>query len=250
MADQEKDPVVHQSLSKPLFIWSAILVLSMAWGLYDELYGIRPWKRYEARFEKLYGRYVKDQMAPEAEIERAIKAQPEYQRLDREMRAEEQKVAPQVAKIKEEVDDLTPKIQALNDPFQEVRGHTGALNYEAEQAGPGSRQDSLRQQIEELKKEVHKIKLPGESQEREMNFDQMDKQLKEWKDRKAFLLQESANYTKPASELRAARDKYLSDRISGASDEVLAGVQTSLEKFDIKIRQIHIKDVDLVDRCE
>ena len=50
MSDQEKDPVVHSSLSKPLFISSALLVLSMVWGLYDEVYGIRPWKGYQARF--------------------------------------------------------------------------------------------------------------------------------------------------------------------------------------------------------
>ena len=59
MSDQEKDPVVHSSLSRPLFIWSALLVLSLIWGLYDEMYGIRPWKGYQARFEKLYSRYLK-----------------------------------------------------------------------------------------------------------------------------------------------------------------------------------------------
>ena len=56
MNDQEKDPVVHSSLSRPLFIWSVLLVLSMVWGLYDEMYGIRPWKGYQARFQKLYTR--------------------------------------------------------------------------------------------------------------------------------------------------------------------------------------------------
>jgi len=249
MADQEKDPVVSSSLSKPLFIWSALLVLSMAWGLYDELYGIRPWKSYEARFEKLYSRYVKDHLGPEADVERAIKAQPEYQRLDREMQAAERSVAPQVGKIKEEVDDLTAKIQALNDPFQEVRGHVGALNYEAEQKGAGHN-ESLLNQIAEVKKETRKVRIPGESEERVMDFNAMDKQLADWKLLKAQKLEESAALTKPANDLRTQRDKYLTDRISGASDEVLMGVQNSLAKFDIKIRQIHIKDVDLVDRCE
>jgi hypothetical protein len=60
MSDQEqdKDPVVGSSLSKPLFIWSALLLLSLGWALYDEVYGIRPWKSYEARFAKLYTRYL------------------------------------------------------------------------------------------------------------------------------------------------------------------------------------------------
>ena len=35
-----------------------------------------------------------------------------------------------------------------------------------------------------------------------------------------------------------------------SSTETIASVQRSLSDFDIKIRQIHVKDVDLVDRCE
>ena len=34
--DQDKDPVVHSTLSGPLFIWSALLLLSLGWALYDE----------------------------------------------------------------------------------------------------------------------------------------------------------------------------------------------------------------------
>ena len=56
-----------------------------------------------------------------------------------------------------------PKILALNDPFQEVRSHIGSLTYEIEVSHSESRKDSLRKQIEELKAEVHKVALPGES---------------------------------------------------------------------------------------
>src|SRR5579863_2263551 len=99
MSDQEKDPVVHSSLSKPLFIWSALLVLSLVWGLYDEMYGIRPWKGYEARFEKLYGRYLKQAKLPESELERQIKSSAEYQQLTREMNAAAAEAAPAAKKI-------------------------------------------------------------------------------------------------------------------------------------------------------
>src|ERR1017187_2317610 len=111
MSDQEKDkdPVVHSSLSKALFIWSALLVLSMVWGLYDEMYGIRPWKGYEARFEKLYGRYLKQARLPEAEVEKQIKSSSEYQRLDREMRAAAAQAAPAAKAIDGQVNDLVPR---------------------------------------------------------------------------------------------------------------------------------------------
>ena len=53
MSDQEKDPVVSSSLGKPLVISSVLLLLSLGWALYDEVWGIRPWKSYQAQFIKL-----------------------------------------------------------------------------------------------------------------------------------------------------------------------------------------------------
>src|SRR5271165_1376919 len=173
--DQDKDPVVHSSLSRPLFIWSAVLVLSMVWGLYDEMYGIRPWKGYQARFEKLYSRYIRDLQTPEAQHEVQIKASPEYKQLDAAMRAAEQAALPEATKIKAQVDALTAQIQALNDPFQEVRSHIGALTYEIEVTNSASGKDSLRKQIEELKAETHKVKLPDGT--RDMKFPEMDQTL-------------------------------------------------------------------------
>ena len=251
MSDQEKDPVVHSSLSRPLFIWSALLVLALIWGLYDEMYGIRPWKGYQAKFEKLYSKYLDSAKLGEAEVERQIKASPDYRRLDQQMLAAEKAAMPEASAIDKQVNqDLVPKILALNDPFQEVRSHIGSLTYEIEVSHSDSRKASLRKQIEELKAEVHKVALPGESEKRSMKFDEMDQQLQAWKAQKAELLQKRVEVMKTATELRAQRDKYLSDRISDASSDTILAVQNSLEKFDIRIRQIHIKDVDLVDRCE
>ena len=91
MSDQEqdKDPVVTSSLSTHLFIWSALLLLSLGWALWDEVYGIRPWKSYEARFAKVYTKYLRSVRPRESGFEKQIKAQPEYQKLDRDMQAAE-----------------------------------------------------------------------------------------------------------------------------------------------------------------
>ena len=251
MSDQEKDPVVHSSLSRALVIWSALLVLSMVWGLYDEMYGIRPWKGYQAKFEKLYHHYVSTARLSEADREKQIRSQPEYQMLDRDTQAAEKAALPEAAAIDAEVNgSLVPRILALNDPFQEVRSHIGALTYQIEVSKSESTKDSLRKQIAELRAEVHKIALPGEKEKRSMTFPDMEEQLAEWKARKAELLQRRVDVMKRATDLRAQRDKYLSDRISDASLDTLNSVENSLAKFDIRIRQIHIKDIDLVDRCE
>jgi cytochrome c2 len=251
MSDQEKDPVVHSSLSKPLYISSALLVLSMVWGLYDEMYGIRPWKGYQARFQKLYSRYLATAAMGEGDVERQIKASPDYKQLDSAMQAAEKAAMPGATAIDKKINqELVPKILALNDPFQEVRGHIGALTYQIEVTHSESSKDSLRRDIEKLKAEKHDIKLPGEDQKRTMDFKEMGDLLQSMKDEKSKLLQQRVDLMKQATDLRAKRDAYLSDRIAEASTSTIAAVQNSLSKFDIRIRQIHVKDVDLVDRCE
>src|SRR5579871_2649376 len=224
MSDQEqdKDPVVHSSLSRPLFIWSALLLLSLGWGLWDEIYGIRPWKSYQANFAKVYTKYLRGVKPNEARFEKEIRASSDYQKLDRDMQAAEKAVSAQVAEIDRKVNqELVPRVLALNDPFQEVRGHIGALTYQIETTDSESSKNSKRQEIEALKKEKHNVKL-----------------------------HKRVELLKPATELRAQRDKYLSDRIADVSADTLTGLTTKMEDFDLHIRQIHIKDVELVDRCE
>src|SRR5215471_5338117 len=99
MSDQEKDPVVTSSLSKPLFVSSLLLVLSLIWGLYDEMYATRPWKGYQARFIKAYSRYLKSASGTEADVEKQIKGSSEYKRLDGEMAAAEKAAMPEATKI-------------------------------------------------------------------------------------------------------------------------------------------------------
>src|SRR5262249_46601319 len=256
MSDQEqdKDQVVHSSLSKHLFIWSALLLLSLGWALYDEVYGIRPWKSYQSQFAKVYTQYLRRVRPQEARFEKEIKGSAEYQKLDREIKAAEDSVASQLREIDRKVnDDLVPRTLALNDPFQEVRSHIGALTYQIETTDSESSKASKRQEIEELKQEVHTVKLPrpdGTVQNVPMTFTQMDKTLQDWKAEKVRLLQQRADILKPATELRVQQAKYLADRIADVSEATLSGLVKKMATFDIQIRQIHIKDVDLVDRCE
>src|ERR1017187_1844347 len=250
-SDPQIDPVVHSSLSKPLFISSVLLVLSMIWGLYDETYVIRPWKSYQARFVKLYSRYLKTAAGGEADVEKQIKASPDYQQLNAALQDAEKAAMPGASAIDRKINqELVPKILALNDPFQEVRSHIGSLTYQIEGSHSESSKNSLRKEIAELRAEKHDIALPGEAQKRSMDFQAMSDLLQSMKDEKSKLLQQRVDLMKQATDLRVKRDLYLSDRIAEASTSTIAAVQNSLDKFDIQIRQIHVKDVDLVDRCE
>jgi cytochrome c551/c552 len=157
------------------------------------------------------------------------------------------------------VNELVPCSLALNEPFQEVRGHVGALTYQIEISKSESSKESMRKEIEELKKEVHMVKLPEDSKACRsdgstgpvpMDFPKMDKTLQDWKDQKAALLQKRVDLMKPATELSAKQAKYLTDRVSDVSADTLNGLKNKMSIFEVGIRQIHIKDIDLVDRCE
>src|SRR5437867_3656994 len=254
MTDQEKDPVVNSSLSKPLVISSALLLLSLAWALYDEVWGIRPWKSYQAHFVNVYSKFLKQTRPSEAETEAKIKASADYQKLDREMQEAEKNVLAEGKKIDDRVNlILIPQTLALNEVFQVKRSKIGSLTYQIEISTSESRKDSLRSDIDKIKKRVVTVKLPnpdGSTTAKDYTYDQMDADLEAWKAEKARLLQSRVDLYKEATELRAKRDKLLSDKIAEASTETLAGIQKKLDDFPIKIRQIHVKDVDLVDRCE
>src|SRR6266550_6899447 len=254
MSDQEKDPVVSSSLGKPLVISSVLLLLSLAWGLYDEVWGTRPWKTYQAQFIKVYSKYLKSARPDEAKFEAQIKASPEYKQLDKEMQEAENAVRVEGKKIDDTVNQtIIPQTLALNEKFQEVRSEIGALTYQIEITKDDSGKNKLRNEIAKIKQRVVTVKLPnadGSTTKKDYTYDQMDADLKAWKDEKAKVLQSRVQLYKPATELRAKRDKFLSDKIAEASTDTLAGVEKKLDNFPLKIRQIHVKDVDLVDRCE
>src|SRR5437868_3351396 len=148
MTDQEKDPVVHSSLGKPLAISSALLLLSLGWGLYDEVYATRPWKGYQARFAKLYSAYLKKARPSEADFEAKIKASADYQKLDKAMQEAEKAVSAEGKKIDDRVNQmLIPQSLALNEVFQEKRSKIGALTYQIEITSSDSGKNSLRSDI-------------------------------------------------------------------------------------------------------
>ena len=74
----DRDPIVGQSLSKLLLISALLMVLSLGWALYDEFYGLRPWKAYQQDFIVKYTAFLKKQKPKQEAAEKAIKTSPGY----------------------------------------------------------------------------------------------------------------------------------------------------------------------------
>ena len=73
---QQDDPIVSRPLSGLILISAFLLLLTVAWSLYTEFFGLRPWRDYQNRFRTLYAGYLQKQIAQRRTAEQALYARP------------------------------------------------------------------------------------------------------------------------------------------------------------------------------
>ena len=251
----EKDPVLSSSLSGALLVSSLLLILALLWSLYDEAYGQRPWKGDQGRFVQRYTAFLKNKKIPEqAEREKQIRESPEFQQIEQKVEEAEKAIASQLAEIDQQTQLLTAQIAAANKVFQDARGQVSALTYQLETASSEGKKQSLQKEIEEVKQRTLRAELPlldgAPSQRKEFKYQELDDELTRMKAQKAELQARRVLLTQPASELRKKRDDYLKDQLAGLNVEQLNGLVRKMETSTVDIKQIHVADIDLVDRCE
>ena len=250
-----KDPIIGGSLSFPLLISALLLVVTLGWSLFDETYWQRPWKSFQSEFVGLYSRFLQSNAVPgQSESEQAIRASADYQRLDMELQEAEQSAAAQVGEIDREVRLLAAQILILNRVFAEARGQVQALTYNLDHATSEGARAGIQEDIEEAQRVPRTAILPTDGGALEsVSFDSygnLESRLEEYKIRKAELENERVRLTEPARNARAARDAYMRDQLAGLTTGALDGLIASMDTFRVEIKQIHVADVDLVDRCE
>ena len=259
----EQDPVVSQSLSGPLLIAAFLLVMTVAWSLYDELYGQRPWKDYQQRFVLQYTAYLKSLQPKQASAEEKLRGSDEYKRLEQALDEAQKAVAPRLRDLDREVNKLlTPRIMAVTKVFQEARGKLGEKTYQLETASSTGEKESRRKALEQARQEKWPARLPagdGKIERVSLTYDELEREFNELKDRRAKLQAERAELLRRPSELRAQRDAYLKENLVGLNEEGIAGLLRNMETFKYEIKQIHVGAdriyagvgrVDMVDRCQ
>ncbi len=252
----EQDPITSKSLSGALLVSAFLLVVTLAWALYDEVYGQRPWKAYQKRFVRIYSAYLKSLKPKQATSEQAVRQSAEYQRLEKAMAEAEKTIAPRVKEIDREVNDiLTPRILALTETFQVARSRIGSLTWQMETASSSGKKESIRRSLEEAKKGPFRARLPamdssGRMERKSFTYDELVAEYEGLKDRKAKLLGERADLTRKPTELRDQRDVYLKENLVGLNEDQIAGLLRKMDNFEFEIKQIHVPGVDLVDRCQ
>src|SRR3972149_5990348 len=64
-----------------LLVSMVLLLVTVAWSLWDEFYGLRPWRGYQSTFRGAYSAYLEEQITARRPAEQSSQPTPDYQRL-------------------------------------------------------------------------------------------------------------------------------------------------------------------------
>ncbi|MBI2955912.1 MAG: c-type cytochrome [Acidobacteria bacterium] len=247
------DPIVGRSMSGALLAASLLLLASLAWALYDEFYGLRPWKLYQQRFVQLYSAYLDKAIQEQAAAEEALAQTPTYQGLLQQLQEAQAAIAPREKEINDELAIIEQRLTVLTTLFANARGEVTALVYEAEVAAGEEQRQRILDRVEKVKRGPFRARLPvpdGTLETIDYNYDRLESDYTHLQARKAFLLSELARVREHVTELNTELRAYVEENTLGLSTAQLKGLLSKAKKFDIDVKQIHVIETDLVDRCE
>jgi ElaB/YqjD/DUF883 family membrane-anchored ribosome-binding protein len=184
-----QDPIVSRSTSGIVLICALLLTASLAWSLYDEAFGQRPWKGMQQQFVSRYTKYLKSIKAQAGKTEAQVKEDPEYQTLEAEAQAALERVKPQINETDRKVAQIQRELDAVTDPFQNQRGKLTVINYNVEIA-TGSAKEKYRKQAQQKRAEHVEVDLPaadgsGKTTTQKMNYEQLEKLHPDLREEKA-----------------------------------------------------------------
>jgi len=249
------DPIVSRSSSGWMLIAALLMTATLAWALWDEAFGQRPWKSMQKEFVSRYTRYLNSIKDKSGQSESEVKESSEYQQLDEEAKAARQEVDPDVKEIDKQVEVIQAKLNAVTEPFQNQRGRLTVINYNVE-VSSGSAKDHYRKSAEALRQKKVEVDLPSDDgtsvKAERFDYAGLEQLYNELRDGKAKLLGDKAEKLKVPAELAKKRDDYLKNHLVGLGPAAIEGLKNKVAKFDYSIlgHQISVNAYNIVDRCE
>lgn len=251
-----QDPIVSRSTSGLMLISALLLTASLAWALYDEAFGQRPWKGIQKEYVARYSRYLDSIKSKAGVSEKEIKEGADYQALDEEAKAARAQVQAETDQLQSEVNWIQQRLNAVTDPFQNQRGKLTVINYNVE-TSQGRAKERYRRQAQNKMKEVVWVDMPvqpgsSKTQAVQMDYAALEKTYNDLRDEKALKLGKKADLLKPAQEADKKRDDYLKNQLIGWSPSQITSAKNALGAFNYSIlgHQVSVMQYNLVDRCQ
>jgi cytochrome c2 len=242
-----------------------ILMITVAWSLYAEFFGLRPWRDYQRTFVDSYETYLNKQIAQENKLEAQVESAPEYKQLMASLASAEAAAKPLDDQIAQQLALLEQQRAAMTPSFQDARGKVGALIYQYEivPASDKSSKDSHLKDVNEAKKGPWTVQWPlegGKIEERKYDYDQINQLFTDLMAQKADLVTRQGDNDQPVKDAQDKVNDYMKRSLPGMSVAALEGLRNSMNTFIVDLRQINVNPTGtminylggagLVDRCQ
>ncbi len=250
-----QDPIASHSTSGWMLVSALLLTISIAWALYDEAFGQRPWKGMQREFVSRYTKYLDSIKSNAGKTETEVKESPEYQQLEAEEKAARDEVQPQIQEIDTKVASAQRKLDAVTETFQNQRGRLTVINYDIE-TSTGRAKEKYQHQADAKRKEKVTVELPSDdgksTQKTDLDYAGLEALYNQLREQKADALGKKAELLKTPSELGKKKDDYLKNHLIGLGPAAIEGLKTKMANYDYSIlgHQISVNAYNIVDRCE
>ena len=248
----KEDPIAKSSLATVTAISSLLLILSLVWALYDEVWGLRPWITYQRDFVERYREVLIDLKPTRGEEVQAIQALQGYQDLRQTVEEAEREIEPELAEIETEERLLTLQLAAMTKTFTTERSRLQAAIYKLETASD-AQIEGLERELEELREGPYLLEIPeadGNTEANEYTYEQIEEEFNSLKARQGELQARKVELLREPTQRRRERDAYLNARLTSLTETQVDGLLSDLDNFRVEIKQIHNAALGLVDRCE
>ncbi|MBI4166777.1 MAG: c-type cytochrome [Acidobacteria bacterium] len=253
--NHDRDPVVFSSLSAYLLIASLLLTVSLGLALYNEFFGLRPWKDYQRQFKSRYAHFLEKEIPRQAAAEKAILGSAEYQDLQKKLKDAEEAARPNLNEIDSQVARIDQRLAGVTTEFTDKRAYVSSAIYIIERTSGERSRKRREENLEKFRKGPFRLRLPaldasGKIEDVSFTYDQLEEEFNRLREQKSNLLTQKVEVLRPVTELRHQAQTYVQDHLNGLGADQLKGLLKKTRSLSIEIKQIHNPDAHLVERCE
>jgi len=245
----EQDPITSKSYAAHYVIATVILIATLFWALWDEAWGQRPWKEFQDKWKDRYSAFLNTARSKSQASEKDVEQGSGYAALYGAWKKASDDSAPQARQVRDQLDDASARLLAVQSVFTDRRAYVNALTYELETTTSASAKASKQKEIDSYKTEMATVEFPDGSKKR-FNFPQLEETYNEIRDEKTRLSLELGDVLKPATAAKAKMDEYVADHMVDLTPHQIDGLKKKVTDWDAQIVQINVAEANIVDRCE
>jgi cytochrome c2 len=245
----DNDPIVTKSYAAYYMIATVLLMATLLWALWDEAFGMRPWKSYQHVWKERYTAFLTTARSKSATSQKEVEDSPDYQKLKQTLDQATEQATPHIRDLQKQIGDLNAKVLAVQSVFTDRRAYVNALTYQIETASSQSSKQSIQKDLDKYKAETATVEYPDGSR-KSYNFTQLEETYNDLKDQRAKLNAELGDTLKPVTQAKTAMDDYVNDHMVDLTPTQIAGLEKKTEDLEPSIQQINVAEANIVDRCE